>query len=123
MIFIKELQTLQCLSKLKYYHYYDYVVSLHCNCTYEVSGTPNRIVKVGTTVQSHSNWLQNFQVPKHFLTRTMMALNSGDKSSITSSVRKEIIAAVSTLVMVHVTYPTSDEYSHICEFSYGGSHN
>ena len=44
-----------------------------------------------------------------------MALNSGDKSSITSSVRKEIIAALSTLVMVHVTYPTSDEYSRICE--------
>ena len=45
----------------------------------------------------------------------MMVLNSEDKSSITSSVQKEMIAAVSTLVVVHATYPTYHEYSNICE--------
>ena len=64
---------------------------------------------IGTNVQPHSNWLQNFQMPKHFCTCTMMVLNSEDKSSITSSVQKEMIAAVSTLVVVHATYPTYHE--------------
>ncbi len=45
----------------------------------------------------------------------MMALSSGEKSNITSAVRREIIAAVSTLVMVHTTYPTPEEYSCVCE--------
>lgn len=64
---------------------------------------------------TRSDWLQNFQVPKNFSGRTMLALSNGEKSNITSAVRREIIASVATLVMVHVNHPTPDEYTGVCE--------
>ena len=60
-------------------------------------------------------WLSNFKVPTNFSFNTMKALESNDKSRITSKVRWEIIYNLSTLAMVHTREPTSTEYSQLCE--------
>ena len=43
----------------------------------------------------------------------MAALAGKEMSSITSSVRSELITCVSTLIMVHTMYPTPEEYTAI----------
>jgi len=45
----------------------------------------------------------------------MLALKSGNPMNITDSVRREIVAAVTTLAMVHTREPTPKQYSFMAE--------
>ena len=60
-------------------------------------------------------WEQSFTIPKPFFTRTMLAINSGNKANITNAVRTEVIATVSVLVCVHTMRPTPEQYTFVCE--------
>lgn len=62
-----------------------------------------------------SEWLCDFKIPTNFSYNTMKALESGEKSRITNSVRREIIYHISTLALVHTREPSGAEYSQLCE--------
>lgn len=62
-----------------------------------------------------SDWLRDFKIPTNFSFNTMKALESGDRGSITGTVRREIIYHLSTLAMVHTREPTGVEYTQLCE--------
>lgn len=82
-----------------------------------MASTPISAPSYQQVPRSHAgeNWYETFQLPSNFSARTMVALQSGNKMDITSAVRNEITAAVATLMMVHTTYPTPAQYTHVCE--------
>ena len=69
----------------------------------------------GVRPKGAEDWHHTFTVPRNFSARTMAALKSGDKMTITGAVRSEIVSALATLIMVHTSYPTPEQYTTVCQ--------
>ena len=80
-----------------------------------MAGTSKTAHCSGVIPQSAESWHHTFTIPKNFSARTMAALRSGDKMTITGAVRCEIVSALATLIMVHTNYPTPEQYTTVCE--------
>ena len=67
------------------------------------------------SIWQDNGWIRNFEAPKQFSKRTMMAIQSNKKINITDAVCIEIVQALVTLAMVHSQYPTPQEYTILAE--------
>jgi len=57
------------------------------------------------------NWAKKLVIPKRFSVVTNEALKSG---ILMPKARDEIVASLSTLMMVHTIRPTSNDYNTVC---------